>query len=159
MVNSHCQINAYIKMPLGPCIPQLPPLKASWSQALTRAKEVRCERFGGSCVMRGAEDTDLGIHVHYPISPHSQPVIWGNRSEMAYFPSICPPSSLALLLFGCSFWPHGLQHIRLPCPSLFLRIRILILSGYTVAAIKIMFLRIPCCQVRHVTNSVQRFVS
>ena len=40
MVNSHCQINACIKMPLGPCIPQLPPLKAGWSQALTRAKEV-----------------------------------------------------------------------------------------------------------------------
>ena len=23
-----------------------------------------------------------------------------------------------LLLFSCSLWPHGLQHTRLPCPSL-----------------------------------------
>ena len=95
MVNPHCQINAYLKVPLAPCIPQLPPLKAGWSQALTRAKEVRHERFGGSCVMRGAEDTDLGIHVHYPTQPTCH---MGQQIRDGLFPQYLSPFFLSIVV-------------------------------------------------------------
>ena len=48
--------------------------------------------------MRGTADSDLGVHVCYPINPHSQPVIWGNRSEMAYFPPCLSPFFLRIII-------------------------------------------------------------
>ena len=53
--------------------------------------------------MRWAEDTDLGIHVCYPINPPSQPVIWGNSSEMAYFPQYLSPFFLNIVVVRLLF--------------------------------------------------------
>ena len=43
---------------------------------------------------------------------------WGLRPEEAGPPCLPPPLVVQLIVVSDSLWPHGLQHARLPCPSL-----------------------------------------